>query len=192
MNTLQNTNGITKTFNPIVVRKVEEHKYKKGIMQAEIAQIITTTYPSARIANSKAGNIFDISEFDGLEEGKSYESTRVTWIDVPQGSTVESITARLAQFPKAKIRKELANKVELVLTEEQLNAANDPNLPDYTLESAKGRFLVKDSNGIPLPVEMYAQNFFSPEGAEDLDMRSVVTADDAVSSIVEQALNTSI
>lgn len=186
-NSTNNNTGIKVQFGPLKVRKVEEDKYKKGMFQAELEQVVTTIYPSAKVKSSKSDNIFSMEDF-GIEDGKAFTSTRVTWMKVPAGSTVESVTAKLAEFPNAKIRREIANDVELVMTEEQLNSLYSDEFPDYTLEFARDKFLVRGKDGEALPVVQYSQNFFSADGKADVDLRTDVSEAEAISKLAEEAI----
>jgi hypothetical protein len=105
------------------VSRVHEAKYQKeGTLTAEIKQTITTKsyYPSKAVSNNLQDNPFASSEFGFAEQEFVATEKRVAWVDVPKGSTVESVAAKLATLPDATIYKILANKP--ILSDNQLYA----------------------------------------------------------------------
>jgi hypothetical protein len=161
-------NSITKTFAPITVDNVGENQFKSSMDQAQIRQVVTRTYPSARIGNSHSDSLFSTSEFN-LEGGASYEQTRVTWIPVPKGTTQAQVEAKLKANPKARIYRVLS--LSPILTDSQKSAI-DGGLT--TLDVIAERQMIKDSEGNAVPFEgqvQYAANFFSLVGKEDEDLR---------------------
>lgn len=159
------------SFSAISVDNVSENTYKKGIFQAQIRQVVTTEYPSMRVGNSASDLLFSESAFN-IPAGQTYNSTRVTWIPVPAGTTKEQVEARLATVPDARIYRVISNKIEDVLTAEQ-NQAINAGL--RTLESFKDSLIVRDSAGNAVTPVQYRQNFFSAVGKEDVDMRTAAT-----------------
>lgn len=178
--------GIKIEFGKITIDHVEDHPYKSGMAQAQIRQAVTKTYPSARVANSKSDSLFASDDFD-LEEGASYTSTRVTWLNVPEGTEKSQVKAKLAENKNARIRREIANDVKRVLTEEQVSAIENDEI-DYSLEDAQEKFMIRDSDGDPVTPTQYAQNFFSITGEADTDYRTMVSESEAVAKTAEEAL----
>jgi hypothetical protein len=160
------------TFGKLTVDSVSENTYKKGIFQAQIRQVVTTEYPSMRVGNSSSDLLFSESSFN-IPAGQSYNSTRVTWIPVPAGTTAAQVTERLSAVPDARIYRVISNNVNDVLTSEQHQAISAGL---RTLESFKDSLLVRDSEGNAVVPAQYRQNFFSATGKEDVDMRTAKTA----------------
>jgi len=181
-----NNSGIKVEFGKITVDHVEPNPYKDAMDQAQIRQTVTKTYPSGRVSSSKSDSLFDADDFD-LEEGASYTSTRVTWLNVPKGTTVADVKAKLRALPDARIRKELANDVMLVLTEEQENAIKNDEI-NFTFEKAQEKLRICDKDGVAIEPAQYSQNFFSAKGEVDGDYRTMVSEKEAVQSIANDAL----
>lgn len=95
---------------------------KEGTLTAEIKQTITTKsyYPSKSVSNNLQDNPFSTSDFGFSENEYTANETRVVWVEVPVGSTVESVAAKLATLPDANIYKMLANKP--ILSDNQVYA----------------------------------------------------------------------
>lgn len=109
------TNGIRKevSTSAISVDKVYESEYQKeGTLTAQIRQTVTTKsyYPSKSVTNDHQDNIFSSAEFNFEESEYENVENRVAWIDVPVGSTKESVQAKLESFPEATLYKVLSNK----------------------------------------------------------------------------------
>lgn len=169
-------NEITRTFGPITIDSITEHTFKQGISQAQLRQVVTTTYPSIRVSNSKSDSLFNFSDFK-LPEGKSFESTRIVWANLPSDITTEQLTEILAAKPKARIYREISYNVLQVLTEEQKQAIAaglrtvaefQDQLRIRTVDQSTGE--VVDIDGPP----QYRQNFLSLVGKEDVDYRTNV------------------
>lgn len=183
---------------PILVSRVYESDYQKeGTLTAELKQTIKTKsfYPTKSVSNSLQANIFQMSDF-GFEE-KTFESseTRVTWIDVPVGSTIESVTAKLADFPEAILIKYLANRP--ILDENQKYAINNPDL-DTNQDTFANRQVVRypigaeNAGEIVLDVNgkvQYRRIAFSTVAATDIDARTVAATDFYASDEVRAELN---
>ncbi len=176
MTTQKSNSGIVRTFSAITVDSVEQSPYEKGgkvVYQAQIRQTVTTTYPGARIGNSMTASIFDTDAF-GFE-GQTYTSQRVTWLTVPEGTTVEQVEAQLAKFPNARIWSKYSNKVEDVMTEEQHYAVKSGQ---QDLAFFMDKLVIRDRNGNDLPGSdeegktQYRSNGFALEAKEDEDLRT--------------------
>ena len=99
-------------FNNIVVSRVYNSQYQKaGTVTAELKQTVETTtkYPSSGIGTDD--NLFNIGDFSELEspEYKNTE-TRVYWMNVPAGTTVQDVQMKLKQAPNSKLVKILSNR----------------------------------------------------------------------------------
>ena len=186
--TVNNNTQIRKTVtvNPITVSRVYKSDFqKKGTLTAELKQTIKTVslYPTKSVSNSLSANIFDMKDF-GFEE-KPYESieTRVAWIDVPVGSTVESVMDKLKSAPDATLYRIMSNRP--ILADSDKYAINNPNLQvtidDYANKQVvrygdnhpdAGK-LVLDSNG----KIQYRRIAFSLTKVDDIDSRTSDPAD---------------
>lgn len=164
-------NNITKTFAPVTVDSVGPHtqnqnKIKAGILNAQIRQVVTTTYPSIQIKN---GGLFDVDEY-GVA-GQTFDSTRVTWMDVPAGTSAERLQELLAVKPNARIAAIYSNKLEDVMTDGQKYAVKNG---DQTLEFFENKLRIRGANGDDLPgVAQYRNYEFDVKGREDVDLRTV-------------------
>lgn len=168
----------------IEVSRVYKASYQKdNTMTAELKQTVTTKsyYPTKSVSNELKDNPFSNAQL-GISEGEPYQSseTRVTWIDVPVDSTVESVKATLATLPNANIYKILANKP--ILSSSQ-KAGIDAGLTttDIIADGQAVRYSKghKDAgklillNGKP----QYRVAYFKSAGSADIDMRTEEPAD---------------
>lgn len=188
METTVNNTQIKKTVtvNPIAVSRVYKSDFQKeGTLTAELKQTIKTVslYPTKSVSNSLSANIFDMKDF-GFEE-KPYEliETRVAWIDVPVGSTVESVMDKLKSVPNATLYRIMSNRP--ILADSDKYAIDNPNLQvtidDYANKQAvrygenhpdAGK-LVLDANG----KIQYRRIAFSLSKVDDIDSRTSDPAD---------------
>jgi len=152
-------NQIKKEFSAITVDHVEPHTFKPEQSQAQIRQVVTTTYPSQVVGNSATDSLFDIKEFK-LKDGQSFSSKRVAWIPVPNGTSVEQVKKILSTLPRARIYRMISNELDDVLTEEQKQAHGSGLVDLETLENGRR---VCDSNGDPVSPEQFFQNFFTKD-----------------------------
>jgi hypothetical protein len=165
------------------VSRVHATSYQKeGTLTAEIKQTITAKsyYPSKSVSNNMQDNPFSTAEF-GFSE-KEYVATekRVAWVDVPLGSTVESVVAKLATVPDANIYKILANHP--ILSDNQQYGINaglttkdsiaDKQVVRYPEGHPQAGALIL-SNGKP----QYKATFFKSYTKEDEDLRTADPAD---------------
>lgn len=157
------TNGITRTFGAITVDSVSASQYKSHCDQAQIRQTVTTTYPSKQVGNSESSLLFSTAEFK-IEPGKTYTSTRVTWVDVPKGTTKEQVEERLKAAQFGRIQRKISLKVEDVMTEQQKYAVSSGI---RTLADFQEQLGITKNDGTPLdgPAQ-YRQNFMTI-GKED-------------------------
>lgn len=106
----------------VVVELLKAGTYQKsGTITAVLRQrvLIAATYPSISIDNNMQNNPFSMDEF-GLGAGETHNSreNRVAFIDVPSRSTIEQVTAKIAQ--DAQLYKILSSTP--ILTNNHLNA----------------------------------------------------------------------
>lgn len=81
-----------KLFGKVRVAKIEKSAFKENVYQAELRLEQTRIYGS-NISNDYQENLFDASDFAGKKQ--VFKSDRVTWIEVPEGTTVEQLQERL-------------------------------------------------------------------------------------------------
>lgn len=176
-------NNIKKTFAPVTVDSVSEHtqnqaKIKAGILNAQIRQVVTTTYPSVQIKN---GGLFDVDDY-GVA-GQEFNSTRVTWMDVPAGMTAARLQELLAAKPNARIAAIYSNKLEDVMTDGQKYAVKNG---DQTLEFFENKLRIRGANGEELPGAPQYRNYeFDAKGREDVDLRTVKNSSNAATETTE-------
>lgn len=166
------------------VSRVFTNMYQKeGTVTAELRQTVTTKsyYPSKQIKNELQDNIYGQGDF-GFEE-QEYVNTeqRVSWIDVPSGTTQEQVQQKLGTFEGANLYRILSNHP--ILTSSQVYAINNGlTTKDAIAESQIVRFpegsenagkIALDPNGKP----QYRGVYFSAEGKGDVDNRTAVADD---------------
>jgi hypothetical protein len=178
-------NRVRKTVSkgPLEVTRVHATAYQKeGTLTAEIKQTITTKsyYPSKSVSNNMQDNPFSTADFGFSEQEYTSEERRVAWVDVPVGSTVESVVAKLANLPTATIRKVLANKP--IITDSQIYAIGagltsmeaiaDKQVVRYPDNHPQAGQLILN-NGKP----QYKATYFKNTAIEDEDLRTADPAD---------------
>jgi len=175
--TIKGTRGdLQATYLPITVDNVGPHQWKKNFDQAQIRQVVITHYPSARPNSSLVSNLFELEAF-GIESAADHENVRVNWVTVPQGMSQQDVEEQLAKFKDATIYRIMADDVELVLSEEQLFAADSDEYP-YTLDDARCNSIVMDvqESGIPCAISKYGE--LLPEAVEMDEKGNVITIKD--------------
>jgi hypothetical protein len=185
--------------SPIMVSRVYKASYQKdNTMTAELKQTVTTKsyYPTKSVSNELKDNPFSNVQL-GITEGEPYvqNETRVTWIDVPVDSTVESVQAKLATLPNANIYKILANKpilsssqkagIEAGLTSTDIIA--DGQAVRYSKDHPQAGKLVQH-NGKP----QFRVTYFKLEGSPDVDMRTADPADFYATPAMQAELSNSV
>ena len=151
---------------------------KEGTLTAEIKQTITTKsyYPSKSVSNNLQDNPFNTSEFGFSENEYTAQETRVVWVDVPVGSTVESVAAKLASLPDANLYKMLANKP--ILSDNQLYAIGaglttkdiiaDKQVVRYPTGHPQAGQIILDPQG----KVQYKATYFKTTAMADQDLRT--------------------
>lgn len=179
-------NNIVKSIvkGKLVVARVFKSDYQKeGTLTAELKQTVTITskYPSKSVSNDLQQNIFSADDFGFETKDFVQERTDVAWLDVPAGSTVESVSQKLTQFPGACIYRIMSNRPILhsgqlarLNQETQENAnflfnaiANRQVLRYSDQDETRAGKLIFDKNGKP----QYKGTYFSSVAKEDVDMR---------------------
>lgn len=170
----KDANGATVSFGAVSVHKVMKGKSNTSDI-AVLKQEITTTYPAVRTANDKVASIFGDEDFG---DGQEFKTSRHTIIKCPVDSTVEAVTAKLAEkAPNGHIYRMLSSNIEDVLTAPQKEMIAQ-GLSTKSMEDYKADRMVRRSedntpvlfNGEP----QYRNLFFSATPVEDIDMRGVI------------------
>lgn len=183
------------TKSPLEVTKVHATVYQKeGTLTAEIKQTITTKsyYPSKSVSNNMQDNPFSNADFGFSEQEYTSEEKRVAWVDVPVGSTVESVAAKLAVLPNATICKILANRP--IITDSQqyaikaglttMDAIADKQVVRYPVGHPQAGALILDSKG----KIQYKATFFKNTATEDSDLRTSDPVDFYASAAIKVEL----
>ena len=155
---------------------------KEGTLTAEIKQTVTTKsyYPSKSVSHNLQDNPFGTADFGFVEKDYSSDERRVVWVDVPTGSTVESVATKLASLPSATIYKILANRP--IISDSQ-NYAIGAGLT--SMEAIADKQVVRYPEGNPLAGQLilnngkpqYKATFFKNEACADQDLRTADPAD---------------
>lgn len=167
--------------SPLTVSRVYTSDYQKeGTLTAELKQTITTKsfYPSKSVANSLQDNIFSMSDFGFEETAYENKETRVAWIDVPVGSTQESVQQIIDGMNDARLYRVLQNHPILADTDD-LAIAN-PEIPvtkDMYANKQAVRFSDNSDNAGELALDkngkiQYRKVFFTKQAKEDQDWRT--------------------
>jgi hypothetical protein len=172
------------TVAPIMVARVYKASYQKdNTMTAELKQTIETLsfYPTKSVSNELKDNPFSNAQL-GISEGEPYKAkeTRVTWIEVPVDSTVESVQEKLASLPEANIYKILANHPVISSSQDAgikaglttLDIIADGQAVRYGKDHPQAGQLVLQ-NGKP----QFRVTYFKVAGSPDVDMRTEDPAD---------------
>ena len=191
-------NGIktTVTLGDIEVSEVKVSDFQKsGTMTAVLKQTVTTvsSYPTKSVSNSLQDNVFDIEEY-GFEKKEYPPSVRtnVVFLNVPEGSTVDSVKTRIAKYPNANLYRILSNRP--ILSDNQLYSITiGQRTMDEYAESQVVRYgegedkgeLILDANG----KVQYKAVFFSSTGKDDEDRRTASLDDMYLSEGIEVAYN---
>lgn len=189
METVQNTDQRVRKVvvkEPLEISRVYAATFQKeGTLTAELKQTIETTsfYPSKSVSNNLQDNPFATADFNFAEQEYSSKETRVAWVPVPVGSTVESVAAKITSLENACIYKILANKP--ILSEDQkyalsatpplttMDAIADRQAVRYSATDPKAGQLILDPNGKP----QYKATYFKSSLQEDMDLRTVEPGD---------------
>lgn len=182
METAQNTNQgktqIAEVFGPVTVDNVKEAlANQKGEItkhRAQLRQELYKTYPSGKAHDSMTDPLFALEEF-GFTEGNKYTEKRVTWIDVPIGTTMEEVKKRIDACPSPRLVRHLS--LNPILTSEQAQAIQNGII---SLETIAANQVVRDQDENPVPYKGYLQYRvvkFSAQERPDIDTREKDYAD---------------
>ena len=165
-----------KTSSIAVSRVYAANYQKEGTLTAELKQTITVDsyYPAKSVSNSFQDSLFPTKDFGFEEKSFTAEETRVAWIPVPAGSTLEQVQAAIAAKPEATIYRILGNRP--IVTEEgvtTLNIIGESQAVRYPQGHDQAGKLILDANGKP----QYKKTFFKSSKMEDVDMRTAEPSD---------------
>ena len=164
---------------------IYEGTYQKaGTSSVELRQSVTTIgmYPSKRATNDMNGSLFSSEEFGFATQEYSNTEQRVAWINVPSGTTLEQVQAKIAAAPEAVIYKVLSNKP--ILTSDQnyaiASGSSTKTLEDYANSQVVRYPAMEGSNPHPKAGQIvlhngkvqYRSTFFSPVAKKDQDLRT--------------------
>ena len=170
----------SKSYSKITIDSVSASQYQKaGTLTAQLRQVVTTTtvYPSVKINDGMSDSLFGSSEFTQVEEGQTYENTenRVAWINVPAGTTVQAVQAKLdALYAAGKepcIMKKISNHPILSDGQKTAIAKGYKTMDDFANKQViryggnhqLAGSLILDDNGNP----MYKRTMFIGDKVED-------------------------
>lgn len=200
---IEERNGIKSTivFGNIEVAELKVSDFqKKGTKTAVLKQTVKTTslYPAKSVSNNLQDNIFGLEEFGADFVGEPYvsERTNVAFMDVPEASTIETVKAKLALFPKATLYRIMANKPILNSNQEYAIKQGLKTMDDFANAQAvkygqdddKGHVkgnLILDKHG----KVQYKVTYFSTTEKEDMDLRNDIPDDQYLTPELELEYN---
>lgn len=188
------------SVSELVVNRVYKSDFQKeGTLTAELKQVVKTTsfYPTKSVANSLNENVFAMEDFGFKEKDYDNNETRVAWIDVPEGSTIESVKEKLTKFPDACLYRILSNRPSIADTEQY--AIENPDL-EVTIDTFANRQVVRlpesDENAGNLALyngkPQYRRIAFSKSKKADVDLRTSDPADFYASAEVKAEMEGSV
>ena len=156
-----------KTFSKISIDNIKENSYKPQFDQAQLRQVVTTSYPTVKIGN----DLFDEEDFN--LESTEFESVRIAWVNIPKNKfTVETLGE---YFSKNKPNIHLQNEYSYnPIIDADTQYAID-NL-GRSIEQVKESQIVKDRDGLPVlhnGLPFYRITHVKQEFVEDIDNRNV-------------------
>ena len=182
---MSNAARTTVVESPVTLEFLKVSDFQKeGSKTAQLRQTITTHsfYNSKQATNSLTDSIFSNQEFGYKEQEFTGVENRVAFLNVPEGTTPEEITARLAAHGKARIYKILSNHP--ILTQSQAYAISQGLRTKDSFANSQvarygenvapelvGKLVLKDDK------PQYRATFFSAEGKADIDLRTADPAD---------------
>ena len=200
---IEERNGISSTIEigniEVTELKVSDYQ-KKGTKTAVLKQTIkiSSLYPAKSVSNNLQDNIFSLEEFGKDFVTEPYVSTRVNvaFMDVPEASTIESVTKKLAAFPNATLYRIMGNKPILNSNQEYAIKENLKTMDDFAKSQVvrygadddkdhKKGDLILDKHG----KIQYKVTYFSATEKEDIDLRNADPSDFYVSPELEVEYN---
>ncbi len=193
------------TKSPISVDDILKAEFQKeGTISAQLRQVVETKsfYPSKKISNNMQDNLFATEDFGFAETEFLATENRVTWMDIPEGTTAQQVLDKLTNSPKANLYRVLSNKPILTDSQEYAIGAGTKTMDDFA-EAQIVRYpestilnentpeaqdvsneIVLDKNG----KVQYRRIFFSATGKEDVDTRTKEVEDVYMSKSIKMEL----
>lgn len=197
---MENQNQVRKEIkkSTIEVSRIYASAYQKeGTLTAELKQAVTISsyYPKKSITNDLQDNLFKTEDFSFGETCFEQKKIYVTWLDVPEGTSIEDVKNKLNSNPNATIYRIISNypifhsgqkdqisRIEAdttISSQERVDKVNsfknqiaNRQLIRYSADaedlSYKKNEIVKDSLGRP----QYKADFFSENEKKDIDLRN--------------------
>lgn len=161
--------GLVYEYSPVTVDAIltPEDARRNGIEtnkhRVQLRQEVRVTYPAAR------GNaLFTSGEFG---PGKDFTEKRVTWLNVPSGTSIEQIQERLNSLESPTLVRTLGLKP--ILSQDQITAM-EKGINTKTWEQYAENFVRTSDTGTPVLFaghQQYRAIHFSDSFAEDNDNR---------------------
>ena len=181
------------TRTPVTVSELTVGKFQKAnTITAMLRQEVTTVshYPSAVHRSDMQQNIFGQNEFNDDEQSFTSTEKRVAFIDVPEGTTEEQVTAKLT--PQCTLYRVLSNTP--ILTDNHKNAISrgvitlddiaDSQIARYGDGHEKAGQLILDPSG----KVQYRKVFFWTTTKADIDQRGMEAHPEYMTDAVAQEL----
>lgn len=163
----------TTTESKIKVEEIYASEFQKsGSLTARLSQEVVTTssYPGARYSNELSDSLFSDEDFGA--EGKTYTNVekRVTFMNVPVGTTIEQVVEGLAKHPNARIYKILS--CEPTITEGQQYRISRGELTIEQIQNSQ-QVINPETGEAPLynGFPQYRTTHLSLKGQPDIDKR---------------------
>lgn len=172
----------TSVKTPIVVSELFTGSYQKaGTITAMLRQTVTITsiYPGMSVDSNMQQNVFSVSEFNATPKTYNNVENRVAFIDVPVGTTLEQVQAKLAANSclykilsnepilsdnhKNAIDRGLTTKAKLA--ESQVVRYPEGSVDEETGELNENQLILKDGR------VQYRKVYFWNSAKEDVDLR---------------------
>ena len=175
---MNNSKSQSRTKSTIKVERVYTGDFQKSNTQtAELHQRVTTVavYDGAKHSNSLQQNIFDAAEFGDTDQTYTNSEMRVAFIEVPVGTTLEQVQAKINQLKDATLYKILSN-APILHSNHKSAIANglttkdkigDGQVVRYPADHKNAGEIIFDNNGNV----QYRKVFFWASHKDDMDLR---------------------
>lgn len=131
-----------KSYGKITVDSINP-KGLKGMPEAQIRQVVTTSLPSTRTTNNIKGSLFTDDEL-GIKSN-DFDEIRVAWIPVRAKDTVETVQAALDASPIKKLVRFLSSAI--ILSDDQISVVKNGL---RNTETSKALDSFNEKYGIPV------------------------------------------
>ena len=179
--TTREENGVIvkKSYEPILVHSVEDHKFKDNQKQITIKQVVNkeTIYQTRRISNSLNDSIFEEDNQVSNSEPLFSKETRVVFRPTKNMSaTKESVEDQFKKYPEATLYRIMSNHPILIKDDEEdikagfktkVQIAVSQICKYPTGHEKEGQVILTDQNKV-----QYRRIAFSTTFKEDIDYRN--------------------